>query len=56
MYLKKLWLKISKSKEGNRYPDIGNIEDPQQVEPNRSTPCQDKTYPNKNGKSQRRGF
>ena len=26
MYLKKLWLKTSQPKEGNRYPGTGNTE------------------------------
>ena len=33
MYLIKLWLKLSKPEEGNRYPDIGSTEGPEQDEP-----------------------
>ena len=47
MYLKKLWLKLSKSKEENRYPDTGSIEGPKQIKPKQTY---NKTYYNKNGK------
>ena len=33
MYLKKLWLKTPKPKEGNRYPGTGSTEGPKQDEP-----------------------
>ena len=35
MYLKKLWLKLPKPEEGNRYPGIGSTRGPKQ---DKSTP------------------
>ena len=42
-YLKKLWLKTSEAKEGNRYTGTGSIEGPKQT--------YTETYHNKDGKS-----
>jgi len=38
MYLKKLWLKTSQTKEGSTYIGTGSTEGPKQVNPNRPTP------------------
>ena len=48
MYLKILWLKNPKPKEGNRYPDTGNTECPKQDKPKQTYM---KIYYLKNGKS-----
>ena len=52
MSMRSLEFKISQSKEGNIYPDIGSTEGSQQDE---SKQTRTKTYYNKNGKNQRLG-